>query len=351
MSILSIEIPQEVEIIKESIIPENSTLLYTHIPTIDDIQNNLPIFQIYESDGSKLLVTLDYKDGHYSYNHSQILENVIGTEASAIIIGLNDNKPISAKIDTGADLCSLNVKNIKAENEQVSFDFHNRRYRMNLASNHNIKTADGGSELRPSVKLSMKIKNTPVNDIMVTLNDRGNLSDLLIGMNCIKSLDMKIDPNLKEYVDASMKLLEYWDEEDGEDDEDLSHLLSIKVAESLTMNMANAAQKIYDKWDESDVDTYANGGICHYIADAICEILNGHNIDCATVSASHEQHVYTVARFVEGVYSIDIHHSNYETGGGFSWKKIPDVEFTPRDIGFYCISRNPSDYHQSISDY
>ena len=207
MSTLKIEIPQEVEIIKESIILENSTLLYTHIPTIDDIQNNLPIFQIYESDDQKLLVTLDYTDGHYSPNHSQILENVIGTEASAIIMGLNDNKPISAKIDTGADLCSLNVKNIKLEHEQVSFDFHNRRYRMNIASNHNINTADGGSELRPSVKLSIKIKDNSINDIMVTLNDRGNLSDFLIGMNCIKKLDMKIDPNLKEYVDASLEIL------------------------------------------------------------------------------------------------------------------------------------------------
>ena len=28
------------------------------------------------------------------------------------------------------------------------------------------------------------------------------------------------------------------------------------------------------------------------------------------------------------VYSIDIHHGYYETGGGFSWDKIPDVKFT-----------------------
>jgi hypothetical protein len=209
MSTLKIELSKDVPITEEAIqiIPKNAELVYTHSPTIDDITNNLPIFQIYESDGQKLLVTLDYKDGHYSANHSRVLENVIGTEASVIINGLNDNKSISAKIDTGADMCSLNAKNIKVENEQVSFDFHNRRYRMNIASNHNIKTADGGSELRPSVKLSIKIKDKSINDLMVTLNDRGNLSDFLIGMNCIKNLDMQIDPNLKEYVDVCLELL------------------------------------------------------------------------------------------------------------------------------------------------
>ena len=146
-------------------------------------------------------------------------------------------------------------------------------------------------------------------------------------------------------------VLEYddWDEDEGE--EDLSHLVSVKVADALRPNIAHAAQLVYDKWDEEDIDTYAGGGICHYIADAVCDVLSRKNIECSPVSSCHEQHVYVVARFIEGVYSIDIHHSNYETGGGFSWKKIHDVEFMPNDIDFYRISPDPADYHQSIEDF
>ena len=153
---------------------------------------------------------------------------------------------------------------------------------------------------------------------------------------------------LKEVLNR--KLLENYDFDDDEE-EDLSHLVSVKVAEALRPNMAHAAQVVYDKWDEEDIDTYAGGGICHYIADAICDVLYHKNIECSPVSSCHEQHVYVIARFLEGVYSIDIHHSNYETGGGFSWKKIHDVEFSPRDIDFYKISYDPRDYHQAVEEY
>jgi hypothetical protein len=33
------------------------------------------------------------------------------------------------------------------------------------------------------------------------------MSDFLMGMNLIKELGLKIDPNLKEYVDASLDIL------------------------------------------------------------------------------------------------------------------------------------------------
>jgi hypothetical protein len=34
----------------------------------------------------------------------------------------------------------------------------------------------------------------------------------------------------------------------------------------------------------------------------------------------------------EEAYEIDIHPSTYETGGGYDWKKIPDVVFDGDDI-------------------
>jgi len=49
---------------------------------------------------------------------------------------------------------------------------------------------------------------------------------------------------------------------------------------SLLPKLAEVSQKEYDKWDEKNVDEYAGGGICHFIADEICDILNSKDIDC-----------------------------------------------------------------------
>ena len=136
--------------------------------------------------------------------------------------------------------------------------------------------------------------------------------------------------------------------DEDEEEPDYSNLQSVNSAKQLAPMLAKVAQEEYDKWDEEDIDTYANGGICHYIADRMSDVLHNHHIECAAISSSHEQHVYVAAQFQEGVYIIDLPYHTYETGGGFNWKKIPDVEFDERDITFYRVSANPGDYEDYI---
>ena len=207
MTTLSIElptIPEPVETV--SIIPENAKLLHTFIPTVEQVEKNIPIFQLYENDGQKMIVTMTYDNG-YKPHDSFILEDTMGTRPTVVLLGLNDNQSIQAKVDTGAGSCSLNAKNIKFDDHSVSFDFNNRHYKMGLYAKHDIQTADGGSEIRPVIKLSVRINNESVPDVSVNLNDRGQLDDFLIGMNLIEKLNVKIDPSLKEYVDQAVELL------------------------------------------------------------------------------------------------------------------------------------------------
>ena len=207
MTTLSIElptIPEPEETV--SIIPENAKLLHTFIPTVEQVEKNIPIFHLYENDGQKMIVTMTYDNG-YKPQESFILEDTMGTNPDVILLGLNDNQPIKAKVDTGAGSCSLNAKNIKSDDHSVSFDFNNRHYKMGLYAKHDIQTADGGSEIRPVIKLSVRINNESVPDVSVNLNDRGQLDDFLIGMNLIEKLNVKIDPTLKEYVDQAVELL------------------------------------------------------------------------------------------------------------------------------------------------
>lgn len=121
------------------------------------------------------------------------------------------------------------------------------------------------------------------------------------------------------------------------------------LTETLRGELARAAQGVYDDWT-LDADGYhwqvGAGGICHLIADALLDVLYAKipRFDGATVSSDHEQHVYVVGRFAEGIYLIDIHHSVYERGGGFTWKKIEDVHFTPHDVTVERLSRDLEDY-------
>ena len=117
---------------------------------------------------------------------------------------------------------------------------------------------------------------------------------------------------------------------------------------SLRSTFAKKAQEIYDSWDE-DIEVYAGGGICHLIADGFVEILSENFPDLAsfTVSDPNEVHVYSAiinASFeqledeteeVFEIYYVDIHHSTYETGGGYSWKKIPNIIFDASDVSIY----------------
>jgi hypothetical protein len=129
-------------------------------------------------------------------------------------------------------------------------------------------------------------------------------------------------------------------------------LNSIKEVESIKKHLVDEAQKLYDEWTQ-DEDGYneelGNGGICHLIAEAFIDVLYKHNIyRCQTVSSCHEQHVYVVGQFREGVFMIDVPYHLYERGGGFTWKKLPDVKFDEDYIDITRLDINPRQIKQYI---
>jgi len=113
--------------------------------------------------------------------------------------------------------------------------------------------------------------------------------------------------------------------------------------EALRPQLVIAAQKVYDDWEQDEeghCDWLGYGGICQDIADEQAEILEEHGIDAASVSSSHEQHVFVLAFDNDEAYVIDIYPGVYETGGGFCWRKIPDVEFDWQDVVVERVDRN-----------
>jgi len=187
-----------------SSIPEQANIIHTYIPSINDIKNNISSFHIFEHDDiyyGQSISYADETDSETTVSYKEIIINEsIETEKDVIILGFNSNNPIPGKIDTGANCCSLNAQDIKCKEDVVEFTFKDSRYRMDLSNHHEIKTADGGSELRPVINVSCKVDDKVYKDILINLNDRGDLGDLLIGMNLIDHLDLKSKPSIDEVI-------------------------------------------------------------------------------------------------------------------------------------------------------
>lgn len=125
-------------------------------------------------------------------------------------------------------------------------------------------------------------------------------------------------------------------------------LQTLDQAKALTPLLLQVAQVEYDKWDESDEDTYAGGGICHLIAERLATVLDSAGIEASSVSSTFEQHVFVVCQLAAGVYTLDIPYSNYERGAGFHWVKIKGVQFDANCLDWFRVDSNPSAYLQYL---
>lgn len=116
---------------------------------------------------------------------------------------------------------------------------------------------------------------------------------------------------------------------------------------NIRSQLAQAAQNVYSEWtqDEDGMDPMlGTGGICQDIAEAMADVIQA-SAQCYAFSVDAmmgDQHVFVLACTetpdIDGQYEgyfVDIYPHHYETGGGFSWKKIPDVIFTPDMVTIY----------------
>lgn len=148
-------------------------------------------------------------------------------------------------------------------------------------------------------------------------------------------------------LDAAVK--EQWGDEEEEGEQDFSQLPSMKQAAAHKPEIVKRVQQRYNEWQQ-DAEGYdeevGSGGVCHLFAEIVAEVLNDANFPTWTVSSNHEVHVYCVSQASDGVWEVDIPYCIYETGGGYTWTKIPDVTFENDDIVINQLSPDPADIGQ-----
>lgn len=104
---------------------------------------------------------------------------------------------------------------------------------------------------------------------------------------------------------------------------------------ALRPQMAAAAQKVYDSWDQSDeFDDHGGGGICDSVAQDIGMVIMNAipGVETDDYGWEGDDHAAIVARLGQESFYVDIPAGVYETGGGYSWKKIPGVVIGPEDV-------------------
>ena len=120
---------------------------------------------------------------------------------------------------------------------------------------------------------------------------------------------------------------------------------------SLSPQFAQAAQSVYNEWEQDQDgidDVYGGGGICDDIAEQMCNVVsNSTHYGAFHFYNEYECHtsIYVYDSDNQLCYNVDISPYNYETGGGYTWKKIPDVKFQPGMVDVHQV-----DYDQFIDE-
>jgi len=99
--------------------------------------------------------------------------------------------------------------------------------------------------------------------------------------------------------------------------------------------IARVAQIVVDQWevDEDGVDdVYGGGGCCDEVAKEISDVLANQGFSLVDGGQDGDDHAYVIAHNGDEAFAVDIHPEVYETGGGYSWTKIPGAKIDPADV-------------------
>lgn len=142
--------------------------------------------------------------------------SLVGSVDKITIKYFNDEKPVDARIDTGAEYSSINGSDIDMNDDTISFTFGDYRYRFSLLKSVKIVAANG-KEKRPIIRLDIVIDEKVLHNVEFTVNDRGELNyDVLLGRRCLAQANVLVNPALPHLSTKSLATVDA--KKDGEDD-------------------------------------------------------------------------------------------------------------------------------------
>lgn len=148
-----------------------------------------------DSDNADIKLTQKQLEAKYK-SISEAGPITLGTTTTVKFTSISE-KPVTAKVDTGATTSSLHATNVKVHGNQVSFTcevLSDNVITLDMAGSQNVVTSDNGGEARPIVKLDITINGMTMRDTVFNLNDRSQMElPVLIGENVLEAGHFVVD--------------------------------------------------------------------------------------------------------------------------------------------------------------
>ena len=118
----------------------------------------------------------------------------VGLEETIVIKRINDNKEFSAKVDTGADRCSLHGDKIEVGESFIRFALGETTYKVPLERKVTVIQSNG-SESRPIAKFDVVFNGQTYDGIEFNISDRSDMShQVIIGKNLLEVAQVLVNP-------------------------------------------------------------------------------------------------------------------------------------------------------------
>lgn len=134
----------------------------------------------------------------------------VGLNLDVTLVGLNGDNPLRAKVDTGAEECSLDAQNINEDVDEVTgtgtvtFSLGDYQYKMSIHGHQSISSADGGTKNRPTIKVGVRYGEEYIPDVVFNLNDRSSMDyPVLLGVSFLTTAKLVVDPSLAEAMEIT----------------------------------------------------------------------------------------------------------------------------------------------------
>jgi hypothetical protein len=109
----------------------------------------------------------------------------------------------------------------------------------------------------------------------------------------------------------------------------------LAIIKGCVPEIVKAAQQRYDDWRQDDSgwdEDLGTGGICDQIAEDISGILADELFDVCGGGQEGDDHSFVFAGMAGHAFSVDIPCHVYELGSGYTWRKLPGVEFADEHV-------------------